>query len=72
MNQQLYSISDDYNFLDTTMSIALVPVKDFDISEKYIIDGNIFIYPKHSLDTSILKSRYIIHRFAQNQGLLRT
>lgn len=41
MNQQLYSISDDYNFLDTTMSIALVPVKDFDISEKYIIDGNI-------------------------------
>lgn len=55
MNQQLYSISDDYNFLDTTMSIALVPVKDFDISEKYIIDGNIFIYPKHSLDTSIIQ-----------------
>lgn len=37
------------------MSIALVSVKDFDISEKYIINGNISIYPKHSLDTSIIQ-----------------
>lgn len=55
MSQQLYSISDDYYFLDSAMSIALVPIKDFDINEKYIIDGNIYIYPKHTLDTSIIQ-----------------
>lgn len=51
----LYSISEDYNFLEPRMSVALVPIKQFEISEKYVIEGNINIYPKGSLDTSIIQ-----------------
>ena len=51
MEQSLYSIASDYSFLDSNMAVALVPIKDFTISEKYIIDGNINIYPKHTLET---------------------
>ena len=65
MNQQLYSISDDYCFLDSSMSIALVPIKDFDISKKYIIDGNIYIYPKHTLDTSIIRGFHFDFTFEE-------
>ncbi|MCI8409698.1 MAG: hypothetical protein HFJ09_10605 [Lachnospiraceae bacterium] len=55
MEQSLYSIASDYSFLDSNMAVALVPIKDFTISEKYIIDGNINIYPKHTLDTSVIQ-----------------
>lgn len=51
----LYSISKDYNILEPNMYVALVPIKQLEISEKYVIDGNINIYPKGSLDTSIIQ-----------------
>ena len=43
MEQSLYSIASDYSFLDPIMAVAMVPIKDFNISEKYVIDGE---YPK--------------------------
>lgn len=49
-----YSLIDEYSFLDDHMSIAVVPVKDLSITEKYVIN-NIHIYPKHSLDTEIIQ-----------------
>lgn len=49
-----YSLINDYPFLDNHMSIAVVPIKDFSITEKYVIN-NIHIYPKHSLDTEIIQ-----------------
>lgn len=55
MEQSLYSIASDYSFLDSTMAVAMVPIKDFNISEKYVIDDNINIYPKHTLDTSVIQ-----------------
>ena len=55
MEQSLYSIASDYSFLDSTMAVAIVPIKDFNISEKYVIDGNINIYPEHTLDTSAIQ-----------------
>ena len=55
MEQSLYSIASDYSFLDSTMAVAIIPIKDFNISEKYVIDGNINIYPKHTLDTSVIQ-----------------
>ena len=35
MEQSLYSIARDYSFLDSTKAVAIVPIKDFNISEKY-------------------------------------
>lgn len=55
MKQSLYSIANDYNYLNSDMAVALVPVKDFNIDKKYVIEGNITIYPKYSLDTSIIQ-----------------
>lgn len=55
MEQSLYSIASDYSFLDPTMAVAMVPIKDFNISEKYVINDNINIYPKHTLDTSVIQ-----------------
>lgn len=55
MSKSLYSITSDYHFLNSTMAVALVPIKEFEISEKYVIEGHIHIYPKHSLDTSIIE-----------------
>ena len=55
MEQSLYSIASDYSFLDSTMAVAMVPIKDFNISEKCVIDDNINIYPKHTLDTSVIQ-----------------
>lgn len=55
MEQSLYSIARDYSFLDSTKAVAIVPIKDFNISEKYVIGGNINIYPKHTLDTSVIQ-----------------
>ena len=43
MEQSLYSIARDYSFLDSTKAVAIVPIKDFNISEKYVIGGNINI-----------------------------
>ena len=36
MEQSLYSIARDYSFLDSTKAVAIVPIKDFNISEKYV------------------------------------
>ena len=64
--------SDDFS-LDTIK----YPVTVVDL-ENYLIDGGVVFFvvyiSKDGRDTKIyyLKSRYIIHRFAQNQGLLRT
>lgn len=42
---QIYSIKDDYSEVE---SIAIIPVKDFDISEKYQVN-EISIYPPNSI-----------------------
>ena len=59
-----YSLINDYYFLDNHMSIAVVPVKDFSITEKYVIN-NIHIYPKHSLDTEIIQGPIFSFEFQE-------
>ena len=51
----LYSIVIDYSHLEPHMNVALVPVKDLNVSEKYSIAGNITVYPKNSLNTEALQ-----------------
>ena len=55
----LYSIVNDYSHLEPHMNVALVPVKDLNVSEKYSIAGNITVYPRNSLNTEALQGRRI-------------
>lgn len=54
----LYSIVNDYSHLEPHMNVALVPVKDLNVSEKYSIAGNITVYPKNSLIRKLCRAAY--------------
>ena len=49
-----YSIYEDYKNIEIERAIAIVPIKGFNISEKYTI-SNINIYPKGTVNREELK-----------------